>query len=483
MFNACTTGLATKLRSTTQFHHTLPYTAQQLWDYHSRPGVVARLTPGYSRMKVIKQADNLRDGLTVFDLPAPPLTWKGQHDPAAFEDGHQFRDVCKTPGLGALSGWTHTHIFSDATPGPTTPSPQITNLFESGAGSATITDKITTNLPAFLATRALRPVFSYRQHQLQQDLQRGEELAALAPQPLTVAVSGASGLVGTQVCAMLNQLGHKVIELSRHAQHDSATVRAWNPNSPSPHLLRDVDVLIHLAGHPIAGRFTEDHLDKVEGSRVGPTQKLAQLVAETDSIITFVCASAVGFYGHTRPNEVDELAGVGEGRLAGVVKKWEEATHVATAAGKRVVNVRSGLVIAGGSPLVDLLQLNVRIGGGKLGSGRQHFAWIAIDDAVDIYIRAALDEKLRGPVNAVAPEIVTNAQFTRQLAKVGGGFPLIPVPEVAPKLLWGEDGARELALADQNVVPNVLLDLGHRFRYPTVRSALRHELLRERLLG
>ena len=122
---------------------------------------------------------------------------------------------------------------------------------------------------------------------------------------------------------------------------------------------------------------------------------MAQLVAKSDSVKTFVCASAVGFYGHTRPEKVDEQASVGEGQLAGVVKKWEEATEAAKQAGKRVVNVRCGLVIAGRSPLVDLLQLNVRVGGGKLGSGRQHFAWVAIDDVVDIYVRAALDEKLR----------------------------------------------------------------------------------------
>ena len=469
--------------STTKFHHTLPYTANQLWEYHSRPGIVARLTPGHSRMKVIKQANNLRDGLTVFKLPVPGLTWQGQHDPQAFVDGHQFRDVCKTPGLGALSGWTHTHIFSDATSAQPPSSAQTPNPFETGAGTATITDEITTNLPAALAKRALQPVFAYRQHQLQEDLKRGEEFAALAPQPLTVAVSGASGLVGTQVSAMLRQLGHKVIELSRHADRDTETTRRWDTDSPKPDLLRGVDALIHLAGHPIAGRFTDDHLAKVEESRVGPTQKLAQLVAQTDSVKTFVCASAVGFYGHTRPEEVDEQASVGDGQLAGVVKKWEEATTAAKQAGKRVVNVRCGLVIAGGSPLVDLLQLNVRVGGGKLGSGRQHFAWVTIDDVVDIYVRAALDDQLSGPVNAVAPDMVTNAQFTRHLAKVGGGAPLIPVPEIAPKLMLGEDGARELALADQNVVPNVLLQLGHRFRYPTVRSALRHELLRERLLG
>lgn len=469
--------------TTVTFHHTLPYTARQLWNYHARHGIVARLTPGQSRMKVKQQADNLRDGRTIFDLPAPGLTWQGQHDPSAFIDGYQFRDVCKTPVLGPVSGWTHTHIFSDATPVHTNTTNSAHDVFESGAGSATITDQITINLPTPIAKRVLSPVFAYRQHQLEEDLRRGEEFAALAPEPQTIAVSGASGLVGTQVCAMLRQLGHKVIELSRHAKSDTETIRKWDTESPAPDLLRGADVLIHLAGHPIAGRFTKDHLAKVEGSRIGPTQKLAQLVAQTDSVKTFVCASAVGFYGHTRPEQVDERAEVGGGQLAGVVQKWEQATQVAKEAGKRVVNVRCGLVIAGGSPLVNLLQLNVRLGGGKLGTGKQHFAWVAIDDVVDVYVRAALDDQLHGPVNAVAPESVTNEQFTQHLAKVGGGAPVIPVPKAAPQLMLGEDGARELALADQNVAPKILEELGHRFRYPTVRSALQHELLKEQLLG
>ena len=203
---------------------------------------------------------------------------------------------------------------------------------------------------------------------------------------------------------------------------------------------------------------------------------MAELVARTDSVSTFVCASAVGFYGHSQSTPATEEHGQGEGILGSVVAQWEKATAPAEQAGKRVVRVRSGLVLAGGSPMLDLLTANVRAGGGRLGDGTQHMAWIALDDVVDIYHRAAMDPQVTGAVNAVAPGIATNAEFTRTLADVGGGAPLVPVPKVAPSVLLGGDGARELALADQNIVPSVLSGLGHHFRYPRLEDALRHEL-------
>lgn len=465
--------------STIAFSHRIPLGLADTWALHGRPGIVHRLTPGFTRMRLIEQADSLRDGLTKFALPGG-ITWLAQHQAQAYEgtapDWRRFQDVCTTAALGALTGWEHTHEFRA----------------EGAAGSTVITDRLHTNLPEFVAKRAFGGVFAYRQNQLQADVQHLKFARRLRERadddsPLRIAVTGSGGLVGTQLCALLELAGHEVVRLKRGCTGNDAgagstssdTVRKWNPDNPAREMLDGVQVLIHLGGHPIAGRFTEEHVAKVRDSRLEPTQKLAKLVAETPCVEAMVCASAVGFYGNDRAEQADETAGQGAGEVAEIVAGWEAATEPARAAGKRVVKVRSGLVLGGGSQMLDLLLASVRVGGGRLGDGSQHFAWVALDDVVDIYHRAAIDPNLNGPVNAVGPEVLTNDEFTRVLARVGGGLPLIPVPKQAPEILLGKQGAKELALADQHVVPEVLKNLNHPFRYPTAEAALRHELGRE----
>lgn len=471
--------------STITFSHRIPLGLADTWALHGRPGIVHRLTPGFTRMRLIHQANSLRDGVTKFALPGG-ITWVAQHQARAYEgtapDWRRFQDVCTTAVLGALTGWEHTHEFrAEGTAGPA-----------GTAESTVITDRLHTNLPKFVATRAFGGVFAYRQNQLQADVQHLKFARRLRERadddrPLRIAVTGSGGLVGTQLCALLELAGHEVVRLKRGGTGNgtgagstgSNTVRKWNPDNPARGLLDDVQVLIHLGGHPIAGRFTEEHVAKVRDSRLEPTRKLAKLVAETPCVEAMVCASAVGFYGNDRAEQADETAGQGAGEVAEIVAGWEAATEPARAAGKRVVNVRSGLVLGGGSQMLDLLLASVRVGGGRLGDGSQHFPWVALDDVVDIYHRAAIDPNLNGPVNAVGPEVLTNDQFTKILVKVGGGLPLFPVPKQGPEILLGKQGAEELAMADQHVVPKVLEAVGHPFRYRTAEAALRHELGRE----
>ncbi|MGO3645885.1 MAG: DUF1731 domain-containing protein [Candidatus Corynebacterium faecigallinarum] len=192
----------------------------------------------------------------------------------------------------------------------------------------------------------------------------------------------------------------------------------------------------------------------------------------------FVCASAVGFYGASRPEPVGEDADRGEGFLADVVADWEDDCAVASEAGVRVVNIRTGLVLGGGAPLLTLLAASSRVGGGRLGSGEQHFPWIGVDDLADIYHRAVVDPSLVGPVNAVAPEDITEGEFAAVLADAQKvRVPLrVPVPAVGPAVLLGKDGATELALADQHARPVVLEPVGHRFRFTAARDLVAHEL-------
>ena len=447
---------------TVTYRHSVNFPLPEVWDWHTRPGAVVRLTPTHSRMKLVEQADNLRDGTTVFALPGK-LTWRADHQPQDYVPNEQFGDLCTTTGLKQLTGWHHLHHFA------------------AEGNATTVTDTLTTRAPGGLAAHLLAGMFNYRHNQLHADLTHLRHAAQWSAHraPRTVAVTGADGLVGTQLCALLTTAGHTVIKLSRSARSTTGTRRKWDPHNPAPNLLEGVDSVIHLAGEPIAGRFTDKHIRAVRDSRVEPTRLLAELAARTEGIDTFVCSSAVGLYGNSRSQPADETAPTGGGDIAQIVEDWEAATEPARAAGLRVSNIRSGLVLAGGSPLLSLLRANVLLGGGRLGPGTQHFAWIGVDDAADIYHRALLDPKLSGPINAVAPQTVTNAEFTEILADVGGGWPTIPIPAAAPALVFGQRGAQELALADQNVVPAALQAMEHPFRHPDLASALRHELCKE----
>jgi uncharacterized protein (TIGR01777 family) len=197
-------------------------------------------------------------------------------------------------------------------------------------------------------------------------------------------------------------------------------------------------------------------------------------------VTAFVAASAIGIYGPDRGDEVlTEDSARGEGFLADVVADWEDAARPA-AAGVRAVQVRTGIVQTPRGGMLRLLSPLFEAGlGGRLGSGKQWLAWIGLDDLLDIYLRAVLDPQLSGPVNAVAPEPVRNIDYTRTLAAVLRRPALLPVPGFGPRLLLGEEGAREIAQASQNVRPERLIGAGHQFRQPELEGALRHLFGRE----
>lgn len=197
-----------------------------------------------------------------------------------------------------------------------------------------------------------------------------------------------------------------------------------------------------------------------------------------------VCASAVGYYGADRGNEVlYEESAPGEDFLADVVVDWERACEPARAAGTRVVNIRTGIAMSGGSGLLPLLRALFSSGlGGPFGDGEFWFSWVALDDLTHAYFRAIVDDSLEGPVNAASPNPVLNKDFVKALGAELHRPALLPVPPFGPAILLGEEGAQELALAQQRVSPTVLQNIGHAFRYPTIDAALAHELGGESLL-
>ena len=192
----------------------------------------------------------------------------------------------------------------------------------------------------------------------------------------------------------------------------------------------------------------------------------------------FVSASAIGYYGYDRGDEpLSEESIRGEGFLADVVADSEAATAPAAEGGVRVVAVRTGIVQAAAGGTLKLFRPLFAAGlGGRLGSGRQWLSWIGLDDLLDVYYRALYDDRLAGPVNAVSPYPMRNLEYTKSLASVMHRPAILPVPSLGPRLLLGEQGARELAQANQRVLPVKLQELGHRFRQPQLRAALAHQL-------
>ncbi len=437
----------------------------EVWAWHTRRGAMHRLVPPWQPMHIIKETESLANGQAILGLPGG-LRWIAQHDPAGYEPPHQFLDVLSSDGLmtlppRAIGWWRHTHRFDEA-----------------GAGRTRMLDKVDTTVPG----AALRSTFAYRHRQVAEDLAAHRDAAQTAGREgragsLVVAITGAAGFVGTALSAFLSTGGHRVIRLVRREPGNDGE-RRWDPDNPASDLLDGVDAVVHLAGESIAGRFTEAHRRAIRDSRIEPTRKLAAVAGATPGLRAFVSASAIGFYGADRGDEIlDENSSRGTGFLADVVADWEAATAPAAEAGRRVVLVRTGIIQGAAGGTLKLMRPLFAAGlGGRLGSGKQWLSWIGIDDMLDIYYRGIYDERLSGPVNAVAPDPVRNTEYTEALAATLHRPAKLPVPAIGPRLLLGKQGATELAMANQRVTPAKLIELGHRFRSSTVEDVLAHQL-------
>ncbi|MDX1388840.1 MAG: TIGR01777 family oxidoreductase, partial [Acidobacteriota bacterium] len=294
---------------------------------------------------------------------------------------------------------------------------------------------------------------------------------------MRIAISGSGGLVGSALAGRLRDAGHEVIRLVRSEDERAADTAMWKPEAGEIDrgALEGTDAVVHLAGENISsGRWSAARKKRIRESRVRGTTLIARTIAGlARRPRVLVSASAIGYYGDRGDELLTERSSPGDGFLPAVAIEWEGATETAARAGCRVVLLRSGLVLsARGGALAKMLPL-FRLGlGGRLGSGRQYMGWISIDDLLNVVSFAIDRDGLSGPINVVAPEPVTNSEFTRTLASVLHRPALLPAPAFALRAVMGEM-ADELLLSSTRVVPQRLIDTGFRFAHPALETALR----------
>ncbi|WJZ02024.1 TIGR01777 family oxidoreductase [Corynebacterium freiburgense] len=463
------------------------YPLSDVHNYYESPGTVVRLTPDWAATVVKEPTAGFSPGSQTEFVMGPPWAqalshknlgarWVAEH--TVLQPHERFVDEMRS---GPMRSWIHEHEFENTKENKTI-----------------VRDKVSYEMPLEFIVRALperlqalteqgvnaqlRRMFAYRTEQTEADLEFQDFMREYVSErdQKTFAISGVTGLVGTELSALLRSMGHKVRRLVRKSSGAQEEI-VWDPANGflDANELIGVDIVIHLAGAPIAGRFTEEHKDRVYHSRIDSTRTLVEAmrtVIDQGGPRTLVSASATGWYGRDVEN-VSEDAEPGDDFLAHVCKDWEREASEAEKFGVRVVRVRTGLVLsARGGILGAQLPLYFAGLGGPLAGGDMWLPWIGIEDLIRTYCFVSLNSAISGPVNAVSPNPVQQKTFARTLGSITRRPSIAPTPKFAPKLLLGEQGAQELALSSCKAIPKVLEKAKYPFRHPMLEQALSHTL-------
>jgi hypothetical protein len=288
-----------------------------------------------------------------------------------------------------------------------------------------------------------------------------------------VLLTGSSGFLGSALLPSLKARGFEVTRLVRGVVSKEDEIR-WNPAwPPTPEAISGFDVVIHLAGETVVGRWTASKKAKVRDSRATGTRNLVHALLEAkDRPRVFISASAIGYYGDRGDELLNELSASGSGFLADVCREWEAAAQPAVDAGIRTAVVRTGVVLNRDGGALKKMLPPFRMGvGGNIGSGRQWMSWIHLQDWIGAMHHILKNDLVQGPVNLVGPKPVTNAEFTKTLGSVLSRPALFPVPAFVAKLAFGQMG-EEVLLGSQRVEPARLVTSGYPFQYADLRKAL-----------
>ncbi|MDB5389618.1 MAG: hypothetical protein JWM11_5264 [Planctomycetaceae bacterium] len=450
----------------------IPAPAGRVFDWHLKPGAFERLSAPWEKVTVVSREGGIEDGGTVI-LRIPlfgPLNklWVSKHQ--GLVPGEQFQDVQLR---GPFASLVHSHRVEPDGPDGCFLIDALQYVLPFGPLGA---------LGSRFVQRKLQRMFDYRHRVTAADI-AAQLSVPLGAGSMKVLVTGSTGLVGSALVPLLTTSGHTVVRMTRGKRGGDGSSIVWDPESGQldAHALEGFDAIIHLAGENIASRrWSTAQKVLIRDSRVVGTNLLSKTLAELKhKPKTLLCASAIGYYGNRGDKICTEQSTPGDDFLAHVCRDWEQATESAAEAGIRVVNMRIGVVLTPAGGALGKMQLPFKLGvGGVIGNGKQYMSCVAIDDVAGAIQHCLIHEELRGPVNLVAPEAVTNRDFTKTLGRILGRPTFFPMPAFAAKLAFGEM-ADALLLSSTRVVPNQLLNSGYQFRCPTVEEALRHVLGRK----
>lgn len=437
--------------------------AEEAFRWHARDGAFERLQPPWEKIEVIHRTGDIKDGHHVnLAVRIGPITkkWLLQH--CNYVEGIQFSDVQLT---GPFSKWKHTHHFEKLNEHECLLRDTIHYELPFGVLGERLLDR-------FVKSK-LKRLFKYRHTVTKRDLETHKKYKI--SKPLHIIIAGGSGLIGSALIPFLKTGGHMVSILTRkngnRGIHWDPEIRDLNPKH-----LEGCDVVINLAGENIgSGRWNEEKKKKILQSRVQSTLLLSQTIAQLDRPPSvFINASAIGIYG-SKAESADEESQSGSGFLAQVCREWEAATAPARAANIRTVITRFGIVLSPKSGVLAKVLVPFKIGfGGVIGTGKQWMSWIAIDDVLGALLHVLSHPQINGPVNVIAPNPVTNQEFTQTLGKVLHRPTLFPLPAFAAKMLLGQEMAEELLLSSVKAYPRVLEETGFLFHYVELEPALNH---------
>jgi len=294
---------------------------------------------------------------------------------------------------------------------------------------------------------------------------------------MRILITGASGLIGTALQRSFDEIGHELLLASRKEAKDSQHIQ-WDVEKgfSEPERLEGVDAVVHLAGESVFGLSWSDAKKKaIRDSRVDGTRSVVEAISRLKARPNvLVAASAIGFYGDRGDEEMTESSAAGDTFLAEVSKEWESEARRAEDAGIRTVLLRTGIILSKDGGALGTMLLPFKLGiGGVVGSGKQWMSWISIDDHIRVINYAIEYENVRGAVNSVSPNPVTNGEFTKTLGEVLYRPTILPLPSFAVNMVFGEMGDA-LLLASTRVVPKRLEDAGFEFKYPELKTAIEH---------
>ncbi|WP_263818371.1 TIGR01777 family oxidoreductase [Salinibacter sp.] len=442
--------------------------ADALFTWHSRPGAFERLTPPWAPVR-LQSFEGIGEGdRAVLRVGPGPLAvrWVAEHHDV--EPGRQF---CDRQVQGPFPHWEHTHRFEPAA---------------DDDARATLTDRVEYEPPGGALGRQaapwleaeLRRQFAYRHRITRRDLSLHQQYNPDA-QSLTIAVSGASGLVGSNLVPFLTTGGHTVKRLTRSGPTGTDEI-LWDPRTDRVEAdkLEGIDAVIHLAGENVFGPWTPTKKQRIYSSRADGTRLLAEALAGLDDPPeVLVSSSAVGYYGdHGTDRITEESAPRDAGFLGEVCEAWEAATAPAAAAGIRTVQMRTGIVLTPAGGALRLMLPAFWLGlGGRVGGRNQYFPWITLDDVIGGIYHALWTDALEGPVNLTAPRPVTMQAYTDTLADVLHRPAFLNVPSSVVRTVGGEM-ADEMLLTSARAVPQRLQDTGYDFGFSALEDGLRHVL-------